>query len=143
MLTAGSRFSVLIFWLALLIVLALASIPLALPLPATANDKVQHVFAFAVLALLGLQAYPGAGRARLLAGLALYGALIELIQLIPGLNRLSDWRDWVADLAGTIIVLIIHGLIRRPAAGLLPLSSGRPASSNAARNGSPDRTRDP
>ena len=143
MLTAGSRFSVLIFWLTLLAVLALASIPVALPLPATANDKFQHVLAFAALTVLGLHAHPGAGPMRLLAGLALYGALIELIQLIPALNRLSDWRDWIADLAGIAIVLIIHGLARSLARRPVPLSSGRPASSNAARNGSPDRTRDP
>jgi hypothetical protein len=143
MLSAGSRFSVLMFWLALLAVLMVASVPVALPLPPTATDKVQHVFAFLVLALLGLRAYPGARPVRLLAGLALYGALIELIQLIPALNRFSDWRDWIADLSGIAVVLAIRAVVRGLRRPDPPLSSGRPASSNAAREGSPDRTRDP
>jgi hypothetical protein len=124
----------------LLAVLVVATVPVAIPLPATANDKVQHVLAFALLTFLGFRAYPRAAWLLLPAGLALYGALIELIQLVPTLNRLADWRDWVADLGGVAILLIMRWLVaRRPSA----LSSGATASSNAPRDRSPDRTRDP
>ena len=125
MLSAGSRLSKLTFWLALLAVMAAATTPVAVPLPATANDKVQHMLAFALLAFLALRAYPVAGWLRVLAGLALYGALIEIVQMIPALHRMSEWRDWAADLAGVAIALIIRGLVaaRRLAR---PLSSKSP-----------------
>jgi hypothetical protein len=37
----------------------------------------------------------------------LFGAFIELVQAIPALGRDSDVRDWVADTAAIIAVLLI------------------------------------
>lgn len=42
---------------------------------------------------------------RLLASLSAYGALIEVLQAIPALNRDSDPVDWGADTLAAAIVL--------------------------------------
>lgn len=76
-------------------------------LPVEPNDKVQHITAFATLALLASFAYPGTRLIKLLVRLSLFGALIEVIQAIPVLNRDSDVLDWVADTVAVAAVLLI------------------------------------
>ena len=51
--------------------------------------------------------------ARLLVGLSLYGAFIELVQAIPALNRDSDVKDWIADTIAAGAVLLLVALWRR------------------------------
>lgn len=72
---------------------------------ANADDKVQHVLAFAVLSLLAA-GYFGLGRARLiflcLAGL---GGLIEALQSIPALQRDAEWLDWAVDCGAVLATL--------------------------------------
>jgi hypothetical protein len=63
--------------------------------------------AFATLSLLASFAYPRASLRKLLVRLSLFGAFIELVQAIPALGRDSDMRDWVADTAAIIAVLLI------------------------------------
>jgi hypothetical protein len=61
-------------------------------------DKAQHALAFLVLGGLGLLVYferPG----RLVFGLLVYGASIELAQAASGW-RYGDWHDWLADAVG-------------------------------------------
>ena len=52
---------------------------------------------------------------RLLIGLSLFGALIEVLQAIPVLQRDSDIWDWVADTAAVTVVLAIVWTLRKAA----------------------------
>ncbi len=77
------------------------------PVMPNANDKVQHVLAFAVLSLLA-SGYCGLGRARLIfISLAGLGGLIEVLQMIPALQRDAQWLDWAADCAAILVTLAV------------------------------------
>jgi peptidoglycan/LPS O-acetylase OafA/YrhL len=102
-----------LFWAAAAFAFVMAVLPHPPELPGHPSDKVQHVIAFAVLGLLGALAYPGARPARLLVGLSLFGAAIELIQAIPALNRDSDVLDWIADTIACGVVLMLVARLRR------------------------------
>ena len=102
-----------LFWAAALFAFVMAVLPHPPRLPGDPSDKVQHVIAFATLGLLGGFAYPRAPILRLAAGLSAFGALIELIQAIPALNRDSDVVDWLADTAASAIVLVAVRRVRR------------------------------
>ena len=82
-------------------------------LPGDPDDKIQHIIAFAVLAALAHAAYPRAKALLLLVGLSLFGAAIEVLQTIPGLNRDGDPLDWLADTASAGVVLLAFRLRRR------------------------------
>ena len=90
------------FAAALIGVFALALLPTSSVESITVGwDKANHVLAFAVLAGLGRFAYPGRALA-LLAGLLVYGALIELAQgMTP--DRTAQHSDIVADAVGIAI----------------------------------------
>ena len=76
--------------------------------PGEPNDKVEHIIAFATLSALATFAYPRVALTRLLIGLSAFGAMIEVVQAIPVLQRDSDIKDWVAD---TIAVAVVLGLV--------------------------------
>ena len=82
-------------------------------LPGNPNDKLQHVTAFATLALLGSFAYPTTALLKLLVRLSLFGAAIEVVQAIPQLHRDSDILDWVADTVAIAAALLIVRWWRR------------------------------
>ena len=92
------RYGRSLFYGYLAAVMALATWPLQHPV-GSANDKVNHLAAFAVYYLLGRWSHPAARtRWLLLSGLA-YGALIELVQYFEPFRQCSFW-DLMADLAG-------------------------------------------
>jgi uncharacterized membrane protein (UPF0136 family) len=101
----GSRALRLIFWAAACFAFVMAVLPHPPQLPGEPNDKVQHILAFVTLAAVGSLAYPAASSVRLLAGLSLFGAFIEIVQAIPMLHRDSQFLDWVADTAAVLVVL--------------------------------------
>ena len=106
----------LAFWSALLFALVMASLPQPPHLPGSPSDKVQHILAFAVLAGLGSAAFPQLPKLKLLLWLSAFGALIEIVQLIPVLHRDSDWVDWLADTVAAGLVLAGAAALRlRPA----------------------------
>lgn len=107
------RFAIILFWSAAAFALLVASIPQPIVLPGDPTDKVQHIIAFAVLALLGALAYTGLRLILLLLGLSVFGALIELLQLIPSLNRTADWSDLAADILTLVIVFGAIFVVRR------------------------------
>ena len=88
------------FWALLLCVAVLSLLPTDyLPPPIFSLwDKAQHALAFTALAALGLQAYPRR-RWQMLAGLLVFGGLIELAQAATGW-RYGEWADWLADAVG-------------------------------------------
>jgi VanZ family protein len=104
------------FWLALAAVFILASLPE--PPKVEMGDKIQHMLAFAILTALAVLGYRTKPFAWIALGLGAFGALIELVQAIPMLNRSSEWADWVADMAAVLVVgSLIRGLqsLRAPA----------------------------
>ena len=94
------------FWLALAFAFVMASLPNPPNLVET-SDKLQHMGAFATLALLGSLAFPRLPLAALGAALAGFGALIEVVQMIPGLHRDAELMDIVADCAAIFVVLLL------------------------------------
>lgn len=96
----------LIFWASGLFAFIMAVLPHPPQLPGAPSDKVQHVLAFLVLGALASFAYPRTHPVYLAVGLSLFGAVIELVQLIPSLNRDGDPVDWLADTAAAGLVLI-------------------------------------
>jgi VanZ family protein len=103
------------FWAAAAFALVMAALPHPPRVPGEPNDKVEHIIAFATLAVLGSFAYPRAALLRLLASLSLFGALIEVVQAIPVLHRDSDVMDWLADTAAAAVVLTFVWWRRRAA----------------------------
>jgi VanZ family protein len=102
---SASRTARATFWAAAAFALVMAALPHPPRVPGEPNDKVEHIIAFATLAALGSFAYPRAALLRLLAGLSLFGAFIEVVQAIPALHRDSDVMDWLADTAAAAVVL--------------------------------------
>ena len=96
----------LLFWAAVVFAFVMAIIPHPPELPGEPNDKIQHIAAFTALSLLGAWAYARAPLLRLLVGLSLFGAFIEVVQAIPALRRDCDVKDWIADTAACAVVLL-------------------------------------
>lgn len=100
----------LLFWACAAAVLALSLMPPSQPLPSTGWDKSNHLLAFGVLSLLGRRAFAGHWLA-LLAALAAYGGVIELLQGMTT-YREADWLDLVADTCGVLAGLALDWLWR-------------------------------
>ena len=102
------------FWVAALFAFVMATLPH--PPDLEVSDKWQHMAAFFVITTLGCAAYPRLPRLKLMLVMAAFGALIEIVQLIPMLHRDSDWHDWVADVIAVVIALGCFALYQRVAA---------------------------
>ncbi len=106
-----------LFRVALFAAIAFAVTMALLPKPPQivpiANDKAQHMLAFATLALLAALAYPKAQLFRIGERLSFLGAMVEVLQSIPALHRDCDIRDWIADTIAICVMLLIVATIRR------------------------------
>ena len=103
------------FWAGAAFALVMALVPHPPQLPGEPSDKVQHIAAFLTLGALGSLAYPRANPLHLGASLSLFGAIIEILQLIPALHRDGDPLDWAADTAAVaLIIVLLRRLIRGP-----------------------------
>ena len=94
------------FWLACAVVATLSLLPVN-ELPSIALnlwDKAQHASGFFLLGVLGLLAYPHQF-SRVLIGLLLFGALIEMAQAASGW-RTGDVLDWLADSTGLALAAL-------------------------------------
>ena len=110
------------FWTAATIALVMALLPHPPQLPGEPSDKVQHIAAFVLLGALGSFAYARSNPVHLGVGLSLFGAAIEILQLIPSLHRDGDPLDWIADTAAAALVIILLRALtkRRSGAALDP-----------------------
>ena len=104
-----ARMPKLAFWTAVAVTLYFALSPA--PPELIKGDKSQHVLAFVVLTALFCWAYPTARWFWILGSLALIGGAIEIAQAIPGLNRTSDFADWLADVAAVALTIVLIRLI--------------------------------
>jgi VanZ family protein len=104
--TTRARWRV-VFGLGSILMLVLALMPLELRDERTfpASDKVAHVVAFACLALTACRGWP-ARWSRIVAGLVLYGAAIEVLQSLVPL-RSASLSDLAADVVGILAGLLI------------------------------------
>lgn len=102
------------FWLCLLAVLTLALLPPSRYVPTTVWDKANHVFAFAVLGVLGCAAYR-ARTAKVLLGLLAYGAAIEVLQALTP-YRSAEAADVVADAVGLLLGWQLGRMLRQSGA---------------------------
>ena len=100
----------LLFWTACVFAFVMAVLPHPPRVPGDPPDKIQHIFAFLVLAALGHFAYPAVKKRVLWIGLMAFGALIEVAQMIPQIHRDSDPYDWIADTAASLTVFVILAL---------------------------------
>ena len=107
------KFFLLAFWLAASFAFVMATLPHPPAIPGQPSDKIQHVLAFTVLAALAFAAWPWKRWLLIVVGLSAFGALIEIVQLIPALHRDGDWIDWLADTAAVLVVGGITYLGRR------------------------------
>ena len=74
------------------------------------SDKVVHLIAFAALAF-PLARTGRIGLIPVLLGASVFGGLIELIQ--PSFGRSADMQDWIADIAGVVLGIVLALLYRR------------------------------
>jgi VanZ family protein len=102
-----------LFWVALAYALVMALLPKPPHFPGNPSDKLQHIFAFTVLSGLAGAAYRRTSLWKIGSGLALFGALIELLQSIPVLHRDASIWDWAADCGAIILVLLIFRFVRQ------------------------------
>jgi VanZ family protein len=85
--------------------------PINQPPPAPdGTDKLVHVIAFAALAF-PLARTGRIGLVPVFVGASAFGGLIELIQ--PTFGRSADMQDWIADIAGVVLGIVLALLYRR------------------------------
>lgn len=87
-----------------LIILGLSLIPLPAPPSMPGTDKLHHLIAYAALTLPCAVLWPRA-LPWVLPLIILEAGLIEIIQ--PYVNRMREWADFVADLKGVGLGLIL------------------------------------
>ena len=74
------------------------------------SDKIVHLIAFAALAF-PLASTGRIGLIPVFVGASAFGGLIELIQ--PTFGRSADMQDWIADIAGVVLGIVLALLHRK------------------------------
>ncbi len=69
-------------------------------------DKVQHLMVFVVLTNLAFLAYPK-WRWSMVVFLVAYGGLIEWMQSVFTVTRMPSVGDWLADIAGILVTVLV------------------------------------
>lgn len=106
------------FVLAMTMVSILALLPREIAVHLSSSDKIDHFAAFAVLMMLGQLAFSARFHIALGLGLIGFGALIELLQAVPGLNRSPDLLDWLVEIAAVLMVGFLYAPISAMVSGL-------------------------
>ena len=85
--------------------------PINQPPPAPdGSDKVVHLIAFATLAF-PLARTGRFGLIPVFVGASAFGGVIEIVQ--PSFGRSADMQDWIADIAGVALGIVLALLYRR------------------------------
>ena len=101
-----------LFVLALVFSVTMALLPMPPQMPIDKlGDKFAHMLAFATLAGLAALAFPASSPWIRIERLSFLGALIEVFQAIPTLNRDCDFRDWIADTLAVVVVTLVAAVI--------------------------------
>jgi len=102
-----------IFWTLVAIVSMLMLIELA---PKEENikhlDKIQHTLVFSIISVAGCLAFKKQ-ISLVVVGLTIFGAIIEVLQATLTITRTGDVNDWLADVAGVLIGLMIVSIYRQ------------------------------
>jgi len=85
----------------LVAILGLALVPMNAPIPIANGDKILHALTFAFLTVWFMGVVEEGRTLRVLAGLVLYGLLIEFLQSFTT-YRSADPYDVLADVAGIV-----------------------------------------
>ena len=110
--TTAARIAKILLVLAIGVILWLALHP-SPPISGLQLDKLNHLAAFFVLALLTEYAFPSATiSAQKQLSLLGFGLLIEVLQYWVG-YRYFEWLDVTADAAGIVLFWVIRGTLRR------------------------------
>ena len=110
--TTAARIAKILLVLAIGVILWLALHP-SPPISGLQLDKLNHLAAFFVLALLTEYAFPSATiSAQKQLSLLGFGLLIEVLQYWVG-YRYFEWLDVAADAAGIVLFWVIRGTLRR------------------------------
>jgi VanZ family protein len=75
-------------------------------------DKVQHASIFLILCLAGCLAFKR-HKGLIIIGLSVFGAVTEVLQETLTTTRTGDVFDWLADIVGIFICLLILPFLRR------------------------------
>ena len=104
---AGERILRIGFFAALAVALVASLLPpSSLPPVHTGWDKADHALTWLALGLLGMVAWPQR-KARVLAGLVLFGGAVELLQGLTGWRQ-PEWADLLADVLGLVGAVVAH-----------------------------------
>jgi VanZ family protein len=107
------------FWRILLALFTAGILYLSLtptpPSDGTGWDKANHALAMALLTLLAYRAVLPYRRAILFGGAyaVVVGGLVELLQGGCTVTRSAEWRDFVADLLGSAVAVMLLRLLQR------------------------------
>ena len=99
--------------LAFTLFMALDPLPPHLPIDPL-GDKAEHMLAFFTLTTLARIGFPRVAPLRLAEHLSFLGALIEVAQASPHINRDCDWKDWVADTLAILLALAVNRWVVAP-----------------------------
>ena len=75
-------------------------------------DKLQHASIFLILCLAGCLAFKQ-HKGLIIIGLSVFGAVTEVLQETMTTTRTGDVFDWLADVVGILLCLLILPFLRR------------------------------
>ncbi len=75
-------------------------------------DKIQHALVFLTISVAGCLAFKN-HTSLIVTGLTIFGAVIEVLQATFTTTRTGDVKDWLADIAGILIGLMIVAIYRQ------------------------------
>lgn len=102
-----------IFWTLVIIVSMFMLVELAPKKnPIKHLDKIQHALVFLTISVAGCLAFKN-HTSLIVTGLTIFGGIIEVLQATFTTTRTGDVKDWLADIAGILIGLMIVAIYRQ------------------------------
>ena len=75
-------------------------------------DKIQHALVFLTISVAGCLAFKHQ-TSLIIVGLTIFGAIMEILQATLTTTRTGDVKDWLADIVGILIGLMIVAIYRQ------------------------------